>query len=474
MKHRLPREGDVIDGFTLHEQIHRGGMAVIWRVTHPDHAIPMCMKLPLILEGDEPGMIVSFEAEQMIMPRLTGPYVPRVIAIGDFAGTPHIVMERIEGQAVAALLPDAPLDWPRIAAIAAETARALHSLHKQNCNHLDIKPGNIILRPDGRVALIDFGLSRDEDLPDLLGEETRLPIGTGAFIAPEQVLGQRTDPRSDQFALGAVMYLLATSRYPFGENVAGAALRERLWRDPTPPRVLAKDLPPVAQEIILKCLSVAPGDRFASAAQLAYALRNQDQVQLTARAERMSTDGWWTVMTRKRKAPKALLPNPVSGRTADALIIAAAVDLSEEQAELAAEVKHVLGRILAIEPRSRLVCVNVFKTSRIGIDQMMTDDGESLHVRRLVELRAWSGDLELDAERISHHVLEASDPAEAIITFVKHNQVDHLVMGARTASQFRRYLGSVSSAVVAEAPCSVTIVRLPARGDGEDVAAGAE
>jgi nucleotide-binding universal stress UspA family protein len=468
---RLPREGEIIDGFTLVEQIHRGGMAVIWRVAHPDHAFPLCMKLPLILEGDEPGMIVSFEAEQMIMPRLTGPHVPRVVAVGDFTDRPHIVMERIDGKAVETHLSRAPLPWEEVAAIGAETAKALHSLHKQNCIHLDVKPGNVIIRPDGSAALIDFGLSRHADLPDLLAEETRLPIGTGAFIAPEQVLGRRTDPRSDLFALGAVMHLLATGRHPFGENVAGAALRERLWRDPVPPRAIVRDLPPVAQEIILKCLSVEPDERFASAAQLAYALRNQQAVRLTRRSERLAQDSWWTVMKRKRRAPRSLPPDPVSGGAANALIIVAAVDLSDEQAELAAEVKRVLSRILAIEPASRLVCVNVFRTSRIGIDQMVTDDGESLHVRRLVELRQWSADLPLDGERVSHHVLEAPDPADAIVQFVKRNQVDHLVMGARTASQFRRYLGSVSSAVVAEAPCSVTIVRLPARGDGEgDVA----
>jgi nucleotide-binding universal stress UspA family protein len=470
MTHQLPHAGEIIDGFTLHEEIHRGGMASIWSVTHPDHTLPMCMKLPLILEGDEPGMIVSFEAEQMIMPRLTGPYVPRIIAIGDFTDRPHIVMELVKGKALDALVEKAPLPWAEVSAIAAEVAKALHSLHVQNCNHLDLKPGNIILRPDGRVVLIDYGLSRDEDLPDLLAEETRLPIGTGAFIAPEQVLGQRTEPRSDQFALGVIMYLLVTGKYPFGENVQGAALRERLWRDPEPPRALNKELPPVAQEIILRCLSVDPQERFASAAQLAYSLRNQDQMRLTGRAQKTAADSWWTVMQRKRKAPKALPPNPVSGRVRNAPIIAVAVDLSEDQIALADEVKRVLGRLIAVDPLARLVCLNVYKTSRIGIDQMVTDDGESLHVRRLVELRHWAGELNIDVERVSYHILEATDPAEAIIKFIKHNQIDHLVMGARSASQFRRYLGSVSSAVVAEAPCSVTIVRLAARNEDEDEA----
>ncbi len=466
-----PRPGAVIDGFTLHEEIHRGGMATIWRVTHQDHAIPLCMKLPLILDGDEPGMIVSFEAEQMIMPRLEGPYVPRVVAIGDFAATPHIVMERVEGAPLTERVRGGRMGWPEAAAIGAEIAKALHSLHKQHVVHLDIKPANVILRPGGQAVLIDFGLSRHEELPDLLAEETFLPIGTGAFIAPEQVLGQRTEPRSDLFALGAMLYLLITGRHPFGEPAGGSALRERLWRDPVPPCALEPELPPVAQEIILRCLSVDPSGRHASAAQLAYALRHREQTPLTALAEKRKADGWWTVMQRKRRAPRRLPSNPMAARLADAPIIAVAVDLDERQAALASEVKRVLQRILSIEPQSRLICLNVFRTSRIAVDQMVTDDGESLHVRRLVELRHWSTELPVAAERVSHHVLEAPDPAEAILQFIKHNQIDHLVMGARSASQFRRYLGSVSSAVVAEAPCSVTIVRLPQRGEAADEAA---
>lgn len=466
-----PRPGAVIDGFILEEEIHRGGMATIWRVASPDHKAAICMKIPLILDGDDPGAIVSFEAEQMIMPRLSGPHVPRFHAVGDFAATPHIVMELVAGEPLARLAERAPLPWREVAAIGAEIAQAAHALHRQHVNHLDLKPANVILRPGGQAVLIDFGLSRHAHLPDLLAEESRLPIGTGAFIAPEQVLGRRTDSRSDLFAIGVILYLLATARYPFGEPAGGAALRERLWRDPVPPRKLAPELPPVAQEIILRCLSVDPDGRHPTAAQLAYDLRHQDLVKLTARADLLQTDSWWTVMRRKSRAPKSLPPNPVAGRAAEAPIVAVAVDLSEPQVNLADAVRGMVGRILEIEPAARLVCLNVLKTSRLGVDQMVTDDGESLHVRRLVELRDWATPLALPEAQISHHVIEAADPVAAIVSFVAQNGVDHLVMGARSASPFRRYLGSVSAAVVAEAPCSVTIVRLPARDEAEDAAA---
>jgi serine/threonine protein kinase len=463
--------GAVIDGFTLHEELYRGGMAVIWRVTHPDHPGRLLMKMPLILDGDDPGMIVSFETELMMMPRLSGPQAPRTYAVGDFATTPHIVMEHVEGRTIEQIIEAGPIGFEEAARIGAEVAKALHALHGQNVIHLDLKPANIMIRPDGRAVLIDFGLSRHADLPDLLAEESTLPIGTGAFIAPEQVLGQRTEPRSDLFALGVILYLMATGKYPFGQPGGGSALRERLWRDPVPPRVHNPAIPPWGQEIILRCLSVDPAARHATAAQLSYDLRHPEGVTLTDRADRAETDSWLTVMRRRYRAPKRLPPNPVAARPPDAPIVAVAVDLSDEQAALSEEVRRVLGRILAIAPTSRLVCLNVFKTARLGVDVMVTDDGESLHVRRLVGLRHWASTLPIPQERVSHHILEAPDPAQAILSFIRLNQVDHLVMGARSSSQFRRYLGSVSSEVVSEAPCSVTIVRLAQRALDEEAEA---
>ena len=93
-----PQAGLQIDGFTLGEKLHQGGFATIWAVTHPDHPGPMVMKVPTILDGCDGPTIVGFEVEQMIMPRLAGPHVPRVIGYGDFTLMPYIVTERIEGE----------------------------------------------------------------------------------------------------------------------------------------------------------------------------------------------------------------------------------------------------------------------------------------------------------------------------------------------------------------------------------------
>ncbi|WP_199699119.1 serine/threonine protein kinase [Oleomonas cavernae] len=236
--------GKVIDGFLMGERIHMGGMAVLWSVTRPDIDLPLAMKVPRLSEGEDPAAIVGFEMEQMILPRLSGPHVPRFIAAGDFAAQPHIVMERIAGPALHARLPDLPLDPAEVAGIGAAVATALDALHRQHVVHLDVKPSNLMWRKPGEIVLIDFGLSRHLQLPDLLDEEFRLPYGTAPYMAPEQVLGRRDDPRSDLFALGVLLYFFVTGQRPFGDPQGLKGLKRRLWRDPVPPRAKRPDCPP--------------------------------------------------------------------------------------------------------------------------------------------------------------------------------------------------------------------------------------
>jgi serine/threonine protein kinase len=279
----------VLDGFTLVERLHNGGMATLWRVEKPGLDAPMLMKIPQLVNNDDPAAIVGFEVEQMLMPRLSGPHVPRFIAAGDFTSQPYIVMERIAGESLRARLDAAPVPYDEVAGIGIRVATALHDLHRQHVIHLDIKPSNIMFRPDGRAILIDFGLSRHDRLPDLLAEEFRLPMGTGPYISPEQVLGVRNDPRSDLFALGVMLYHFSTGERPFGFPTSVSGLRKRLKQAAVPPRALRPDFPPWLQEVILRCLEVEPDQRYASAAEVAFALQHPDQVALTGRAAQASS-----------------------------------------------------------------------------------------------------------------------------------------------------------------------------------------
>jgi eukaryotic-like serine/threonine-protein kinase len=471
--------GQVIDGFVLEERTHQGGMAALWRVTRvgSDDPLPLIMKVPRIKGGDDPATIVGFEVEQMIMPTLTGVHVPRFVAQGDFTRQPYIVMECIGGTTLKSRFDAAPIPIDEVVEIGAKVATALHELHRQHVIHLDVKPSNIMFRPvdasvgAGAAVLVDFGLSRHDHLPDLLEEEFELPMGTGPYMSPEQVQFVRNEPRSDLFALGVMLYHLTTGERPFGAPTSVRGLRQRLYRDPVPPRTLRPDCPPWVQELILSCLEVKPERRRPSGAQLAFDLLHPDQVVLTERATRVERSGglqvarrWFAAMGAEPAADASAV-----AQTVRSPILMAAVDIAGAEPDLLAAVRDTVQRLLHTEPGARLACVAVMKTNRIGMDELLDADGSSKHVNLLVQLKHWARPV-LQAMapngpdgRVTFHVLEAPDPAGAIVEFGRKNQVDHIVMGARSSGGLRRYLGSVSSSVSAEADCTVTVVRATAR-----------
>ena len=475
--------GVVVDGWVLEEKLHTGGMAHLWRVVASDAegdtaaaaartaaqtaGLPLIMKVPRIKGGEDPASIVGFEVEQMILPALHGPHVPRFVARGDFTGQPYLVMERIDGPSLRPRLDEAPLPVDEVIEVGSRVATALHDLHRQHLVHLDVKPSNIVFRPDGTAVMVDFGLSHHDRLPDLLEEEFTLPMGTGPYMSPEQVQFVRDDPRSDLFALGVMLYHFTTGQRPFGSPDTTRGLRRRLYVDPTPPRVLRPDCPPWLQEVILKCLEVNPALRWQSAAQFALALQDPSQVPLTDRAQRQAAGSllrrvgrWFAALGAE---PQTAPAEGVASRVMKSPIIMAAVDVDQAEAGLLEALRETVQRLVLTEPGARLACVGVMRTARIGMDKLMDPAGQSRHVKQLVGLKHWARPiarhLDLGEGRLTFHVLEAPDPAAALIEFAARNQVDHLVMGARGNSTLRRYLGSVSSQVVAQSSCTVTVVR---------------
>ncbi len=471
MNARSLQAGMEFDGYRLEEKLHTGGMAALWRITDlrarhlgkpglEQGVPPLIMKVPLLYSSDDPTAIVAFEVEQMIMPKLKGPHVPRYFGSGDFDAQPYIVMEQIAGESLRSRFEQAPLPIEEVVSAGIRIAYALHDLHRQHVIHLDIKPSNIMFR-NGLAVLIDFGLSRHDRLPDLLDEEFRLPMGTGPYISPEQVLGVRNEPRSDLFSLGVLLYHLATGERPYGHPTSVAGLKKRLYRDPVPPRQHRPDLPAWLQEIILRCLEVNPQDRFDTAAQLGFLLQNPDQLTLTARAGKQQQDGYLAMFKRRLKVAgsEPLLQHTVSEQLAKAPIIVAALDLTHGSEALAEQLRQITRRMLQTEPGARLACLTIRKTSRIGMDESLIQQGQNIHVKQLVDLKHWARPLQMAADKITFHVLEAPDPATAIIDYAHNNDVDHIIIGSRGSSALRRYLGSVSAQVVAEANCTVTVVK---------------
>jgi nucleotide-binding universal stress UspA family protein len=438
--------GTEIDGFRLGEQLHLGSMASIYRLVDDDGPLPLIMKIPRLGAGERTANVISFEVCRTVLGSLAqGPHHPTLIAYGDVETTPYLVMEYIEGHTLNEWTRRAPIPADETGRLGHAFAMALHDIHRQDVVHLDLKSTNVMYRASGEAAIIDFGLSSHRHYPDLLAEEFRMPVGNWSYMSPEQVVGVRCDPRSDLFALGALLYELATGKAPFGMPQSPAQLRRRLYRDPLPPRTIVPQTPQWLQEVILHCLEVDSRDRYTSAAQVAFDLANPAQVAIGERGERARRAGLGTVARRwlqARKFEPQPCPPPTTAIT-PAPIVVVAISADETLAEA---LREAVRRICAVLGRCRVACITVVPPAATLSD----DTATGRHIKHLVNLRRWAKPLELPEERVTYHVLESEKPESALIDYATMNDVDEIVIGAQ-ARGFAQ--------VVAEAPCSVTVVR---------------
>lgn len=455
------RPGTQIDAYRVQEKLHEGGMAVLYRVAAVDDGKAGLLKVPKLEFGNHPACYAGFEVEQMILGRVAGPHVPRLLASGESDFGPYLIMENISGRSLAEAAAGAPLSATDVARLGAALASALHDLHRQEVVHHDLKPSHAILREDGRAALIDFGLAFHGHLPDLAEAESGQPLGTVAYMSPEQIAGVRGDPRSDVFSLGAILYLLATGCIPFGEPTGMAGLRRRLYVDPLPPRAIVHDLPEWLQEIILHCLEVRPDARYATAAQVAHDLTHPDQVALTERGRRMKRAGLLVAARRWLAALSTSPPvrKPPTAHLALAPHVLVAIDTTCNSETLFQVLRDATRRTIGGEQHWRVSCVSVLEPSALTEQEDGAEIMRGLHLQRLVELHHWAQPLGLPPERLRFHVMEGSDVPARLIDYARASHADHIIIGARGSSGLRRLLGSVSARVAAEAPCTVTVVR---------------
>jgi serine/threonine protein kinase len=473
---KLLNPGHLIDGFEIDECLHAGGMAHIYTVRYAvsddgsrkASEFPMAMKIPRMTAGDGAENIVSFEVEHQILPALSGSHVPRFVAAGDLSRTPYLVMEYVQGATLETWAENfhteafqAGLHDLALARMGAELAQAVHSLHKQNVCHLDLKPANVLIRPNGKVVLLDFGLSCHAHYPDLLAEEMRKAVGSPAWIAPEQVVGVRGDPRSDIFAIGVMLYELATGELPFGEPATAGGMRQRLWMDPAPPRKLNQAVPEWLQEVILKCLHPEAAKRYPSAAHLAMDLGHPDQIRITARGRQLKGTGFKEHFKRWLKAAGMhYQPSPLPSRQIKEVpILMVALPHADVSDATWYSLREAVARSLGIRPGARLACVTVISPNDTSSTEISRSES-SVHRMHLARMQQWSQGLDLHDHQISFHVLEATDVAHALVTYAQSNEVNVIIMGAATHGlQMQRFVATVPIKVAMDAPCTVILVK---------------
>jgi serine/threonine protein kinase len=426
------------------------------------------MKIPRMTAGDGAENIVSFEVEHQILPVLSGSHVPRFVAAGDLLRTPYLVMEYVQAATLETWAENfhketfqAGLHDRAIARLGTELAHAVHSLHKQNVCHLDLKPANVLIRPNGKVVLLDFGLSCHAHFPDLLAEELRKAVGSPAWIAPEQVVGVRGDPRSDIFAIGVMLYELATGELPFGEPATAGGMRQRLWMDPVPPRKRNPLVPEWLQEVILKCLHPEAAKRYPSAAHLAMDLSHPDQIRITERGRQIKGTGFKEHFKRWLKAAGMhYQPSPLpSQQIKEVPILMVALPHADVSDATWYSLREAVARSLGIRPGARLACVTVISSGDISSTESSQSES-SVHRMHLARMQQWSQGLDLHDHQVSFHVLESGDVADALVKYAQGNEVSMIIMGAATHGlQMQRFVATVPIKVAMEAPCTVILVK---------------
>lgn len=449
-----------VAGYRVIGPFRSGSMAELFEVESPAGETGL-LKRPREGFGNHPACYAGFETEQMVLERLHGPHVPRCYAQGEDERGPYLVIERITGHSLEEFASEAPLPIDEIVRLGILLADALHALHRQNVVHHDLTPAHVILRPAEGAVLIDFGLACHGDLPDLAAAESAGPLGSPAIIAPEQIVGVRGDPRSDLYAAGAILYRLATGRYPFGNGAGLWGLHRRRWFDAVSPRKLNPEIPEWLQEVILRCLAVRPERRYASAAQLANDLAHPEQIVVGERGRRVRGGGLWLAAQRwwAERALDATQPARPERQLVRAPHVLVALDADSYDDRFAEALRVALQRLIAHDPHWHVTCVGVLEPSIVSEQEESGTISRSLHASMLAALHHWAHPLALPHERLRFHVLFGSDVASCLVDYARKSHVDHILMGARGSSALRRFLGSVSARVVAEASCSVTVVR---------------
>jgi serine/threonine protein kinase len=263
--------GFVLDDFELGPVLQEGALARIHRATDRLTGDTVVLKIPFKDILNNPLLFYHHQVEDQALQRLAHEHIIR--RINRRRSCLYLALEWIEGPDLKAVLQrQGPRPIAQVVAWAGQIAAALSHMHARGVHHLDIKPENILVAPDGRVKIVDFGLSWLQGTRDLLSEDFDNPHGTPDYAAPEQLRGVRDDRRSDIYSLGLVLYEMLTGAFPFKRSQLLSEVRKRARIDPVPPRNHKADFPAWLEDIILTALAAEPEKRFSSAAAIGEAL----------------------------------------------------------------------------------------------------------------------------------------------------------------------------------------------------------
>ena len=288
--------GDRLGPYVITAQLGAGGMGEVYRARDPrlnrDVAIKV-MRASAVIDAEWRS---RFTHEARAVSALSHPNIVTVHDVGTEGDVAYMVMELVDGQTLDRMIPASGLRVGEILRIGAQVADACARAHATGIIHRDLKPANVIVQPDGRVRVLDFGIAKlmapgevaGGAAPDATGTSPGVVLGTAAYMSPEQAEGRPVDARSDIFSLGAMLYEMCTGQRPFKGDSAVTVMAAVLQQEPPPLGGVRSDLPPELVRLITRCLRKDPARRVQSMADLKVALEelrdDADSGRLTASA----------------------------------------------------------------------------------------------------------------------------------------------------------------------------------------------
>jgi eukaryotic-like serine/threonine-protein kinase len=305
------RPGVTLGGrYRLEERIAGGGMGDVWRGTDDVLGRTVAVKILLPALLDEPGFAERFRGEARTMATINHPGVVDVYDYGSDQQLAFLVMEYVEGDALSRTLSRVGRLTPaRTMALVAQAADALQAAHANGIVHRDVKPGNLLVRPNGTLVLTDFGIARSA----LVGQLTvaGAVLGTASYISPEQAAGDVATAASDVYALGVVAYQCLSGHRPFDGSTPIEIAMKHVRETPRP---LPGDIPPAVRAIVERALAKDPNARWPSAAAMA-AVARQAAASLTTAAHPPVSQPIRATPTSPAPSQqaRASVPRPTSG-----------------------------------------------------------------------------------------------------------------------------------------------------------------